>query len=208
MARERARRRACGMDLGDLFVRVAQFLRDQEIVRLKREAKELKEFKARCEDLSACVKMPFFSRLMLDVHRQRLEYGQAVSFSFPGPHYDNSLYSPCHAQPMPYDDPDDPVTEEIRVPIPCVEDFKCILRVLPRLGFTVAMRDTGDIRDFYVFWDCETELARPDIDTVNPFVGLQDIILPLIKRESVQTIGHHTDVQIAEDQAENLSDPE
>ena len=190
------------MELQTLFVSVASFLRDQEIVRLRREVKQLKrlrlkELEARCDDFNACIKMPFFSRLMLDVDRQRLEYGQSVSLSFPLPHYDNSIHSPCHDQPDPYDDD---ITEEIRVLIPPDEDFECILRVLPRLGFTVAMRDTGDIRDFYVFWDCEKELACPDIDTVNPFDGLSDIILPIIKRESVQTIGHHTDVQIADDQ--------
>ena len=95
------------MELEDLFVKVSEFLRDQEIVRLKREM----------NDIKACVKMPFFSRLMLDVHRQRLEYGETEASSFPRC-YTNSLYAvsndswdkrlstPVHAD------------EEIRVAIP------------------------------------------------------------------------------------------
>ena len=197
------------MELEDLFVKVSEFLRDQEIVRLKREM----------NDIKACVKMPFFSRLMLDVHRQRLEYGETEASSFPRC-YTNSLYAvsndswdkrlsaPVHAD------------EEIRVAIPNDEEMECIIRVLTRLGFTVAMRDPEEVDsdevgsddsegpsragDFYVLWDCEYKLECRDIDMMNyphmnPFRGM-GIILPIIRRESVQRIGPHTDAMIAKDQ--------
>lgn len=84
------------------------------------------------------------------------------------------------------DDDDNNNIVELQVTILSNDEFKCICCVLTRLGFTVAMR--GDnTRVFYVLWDCQEELARPDIDTVNPFNGLSDIT-SIIRRDSVQSM--------------------